>query len=401
MKKIFFLLTLLCYISCKTNQIKTATYNFNNEQELIVHIDSCFAASQIPGLSYAVVDENGILFERSFGYSDISAGKVFTNETIINIASISKTIIAVAMMKAVEEGYVSLDEDINTYLPFKVNNPNHPNIKITLRQLATHTSSIQDSEVYHKSYYFYDAHKLKATELGDDYSFYYEYIKDNELIDDSEFLINVLSKDGKWYNEKSFSKRAPGVEAEYSNIAATLAAYVIECATKTKYEDYTAENIFNPLGMKSTTWEINEQTESKLSVRYFDMNTEVPPYALITKADGGLYTSISDFSKYMIEMIKGFKGQGSILSNEGYKTMLSAQLAQQDNDNRFNTGLFWDLPSHNIFGHDGGDPGVTTRTTYNGERQRGLIFFSNVEGTKVSGPGINKIWDAVALYDWK
>lgn len=398
MKKILLLLAVLSYLSCKTNKIAKTTYNFSNESELITHLDSCFTDSKIPGLSYAVVDENGILFEKSFGYADISKKKKFNNETIINIASISKTVIAVALMKAVDEGFVSLDEDINTYLPFKVNNPNHPNQKITLRQLATHTSSILDEEVYYKSYYFYNAHKIKASDLADDYSSYFDYIKENKLIDDSEFLENILSKDGQWFSANNFSKKTPGTESNYSNIASSLAAYVIECATKTKYEDYTAQKIFEPLGMKSTTWEIDKQSESKLSVRYFDMNTAVPPYCIITRADGGLYTSVSDFSKYMQEMIKGSKGQGTILSDEGFKTMFSVQLS---GDDIYNTGIFWDLPSHNIFGHDGGDPGVTTRCSYNGERQRGLIFFSNVEGTAESGPGINKIWDAVALYDWK
>ena len=398
MKYFIILLSVLCYSSCMTNKIPTATYDFKNEAELIAHVDSCFIDAKIPGLSYAVVDENGILFERSFGYSDVANGKRFTNETVINIASISKTVIGVAMMKAVEEGYVSLDEDINTYLPFKVNNPNHPNLKITLRQLATHTSGILDSEVYHKSYYFYDAHKLNADDLGANYSSYIDYIKKNELIDDSEFLKNILSKDGKWYSVNSFSRKAPGAKPEYSNIAASLAAFVIECATKTKYEDYTTQKIFNPLGMSSTTWEIDEQTKPKFSIRYLDMNTEIPAYVLITKADGGLYTSVSDFSKYMQEMIKGFKGEGSILSDEGYKAIFSTQFARKDN---YNQGFFWELYSHNIFGHDGSDPGVTTRTTYNGNRQRGLIFFSNIEGTEESGPGIRKIWDAVALYNWK
>ncbi len=52
-------------------------------------------------------------------------------------------------MRAVQEGKLSLDTDINTYLPFKVVNPHHPNARITLWNLATHTSGIADRwEVY-------------------------------------------------------------------------------------------------------------------------------------------------------------------------------------------------------------------------------------------------------------
>lgn len=53
------------------------------------------------------------------------------------------------MMRAVHEGMLSLEEDVNTYLPFRVANPHHPNERITLRHLATHSSSITDRwEVY-------------------------------------------------------------------------------------------------------------------------------------------------------------------------------------------------------------------------------------------------------------
>ena len=62
----------------------------------------------------------------------------------MNSASIRKTFTGVAMMQAVQEGKLSLDQDINTYLPFKVVNPSFPDTAITLRQLATHTSGITD-----------------------------------------------------------------------------------------------------------------------------------------------------------------------------------------------------------------------------------------------------------------
>lgn len=399
MKKFIFLLIVLCYASCKSNEVTTAR-SFTNETDLTSYIDSCFAKSKVPGISLAALDENGVIFQRSFGYADIARRKKFTEETIINIASISKTVIAVAMMKAVDEGYVDLDEDINSYLPFKVVNPYHQDKKTTLRHLATHTSSIVDSEVYAKAYYFYDADKLKPSDLGKDFAEYFEYVKENDLIDDSVYLENVLSKDGPWYDEESFSKKAPGEEADYSNIAASLAALVIESATNMTYEDYTTQKIFEPLGMESSVWKIDERTEAKFAERYFDMKTKVPSYYLITKADGGLYTSVSDFSKYMQEMIKGYKGQGTILSEEGYKTMFSEQWREGE-DQEYYSGIFWNLPRQGVFGHDGGDPGVTTRTSYNGEKRRSLIFFCNVEATKESMPDINKIWNAVGLYNFK
>lgn len=60
------------------------------------------------------------------------------------MGSISKTFTGVVIMRAVEDGRLNLDQDVNSYLPFSVRNPAAPSSAITLRQLMTHTSSIQD-----------------------------------------------------------------------------------------------------------------------------------------------------------------------------------------------------------------------------------------------------------------
>jgi len=113
--------------------------------------------SGIVGLGAAIIVDKKLVWIKGFGYADRENKTPFTVNTIMNVASISKTFTGVALMKAVEEGLVSLDEDINTYLPFKVINPYFPDKKITLRHLATHTSGLADDyEVYDKSYHYGD-----------------------------------------------------------------------------------------------------------------------------------------------------------------------------------------------------------------------------------------------------
>ena len=93
------------------------------------------------GVGAAIIVDKKLMWSRGYGYADLSRKKPFTPLTIMNIGSISKTFTGACMMHAVEEKQLSLDEDINSYLPFKVINPNFPNEKITLRNLATHTSA--------------------------------------------------------------------------------------------------------------------------------------------------------------------------------------------------------------------------------------------------------------------
>ncbi len=94
----------------------------------------------IMGLGAAIIVDKKVLWMKGYGFADKEHAVPFTSDTVMNIASISKTFTGVALIRAVQEGKLALDEDISTYLPFKISNPHHPNDKITLRQLATHTS---------------------------------------------------------------------------------------------------------------------------------------------------------------------------------------------------------------------------------------------------------------------
>jgi len=396
MRSLFILVIFI--FSCKSSINTEVKSNEAVEsiEAMDIKIDSVFAKSSISGMSIVLIKNDKVAYEKSAGFANIDTNNKYTMQSIQNIASVSKTLIAVSMMKAVDQGKVDLDADINIYLPFQVRNPNHPNIPITLRQLATHTSSIFDSDDYMRSYYFMDADKLSSNDLTDEYEEYFDMVQANELIDESEFLKNVLLEDGKWYSDDVYADEAPGDLAEYSNVAATLAAYVIENAVGMSYEAYTQKYIFDPLGMKNTSWDINTNQKPNFAARYFSKEKAVPDYYLITKADGGLYTSTEDFAKFMIEMGKGFKGQGTILSQESYTEMFTVQITEDDEA----LGIFWELDPETLsFSHNGGDPGVTTNVAYSTEHDRAMIIFTNVEANERTYPEIVSIWNLVKTLD--
>ena len=99
------------------------------------------------------MNENETIYEKGFGFVDKTTEKAYSKHTIQNIASISKTFLGLALLKAQELGKLHLDEPINKYLPFKVQNPYYPEEEITIRQLTTHTSSITDSKYYDQKSY--------------------------------------------------------------------------------------------------------------------------------------------------------------------------------------------------------------------------------------------------------
>ena len=75
------------------------------------------------GLGAAIIVDKKVVWMKGYGFADKERAVPFTPDTVMNIGSISKTFTGVALMHAVQEGKLSLDEDINAYLPFKVVNP--------------------------------------------------------------------------------------------------------------------------------------------------------------------------------------------------------------------------------------------------------------------------------------
>ena len=107
----------------------------------------------IPGMSTLIVKGGEIVWVESYGMADIENNTSVSNNTSFLMASVSKLFTGTALMQLQEDGVVDLDQDINIYLPFAVNNPNFPNTMITPRMLMTHSSSITDNWSAMDGYY--------------------------------------------------------------------------------------------------------------------------------------------------------------------------------------------------------------------------------------------------------
>lgn len=323
--------------------------------------------SGIVGLGAAIIVDKRVVWSKGYGFSDKENRIPFSTSTIMNIASISKTFTGVCIMKAVEDGYVALDEDINTYLPFKVVNPNFPDEKITLRHLATHTSSLIDRyPFYTDSTYYYNGEKPQA--LG-------------------EFLKNYFVLGGKHYSKENFLNVKPGSMRDYSNIGAGLAGYIIEFRTGMKLSNYAQTNIFKPLKMNNTGWSISEINLTKHTKLYEKRNNEIaqiPFYEGITYPDGGIRTSVHDLSTFFICLLNdGEYNKSRILKKETAREMLRFQHTDSNkpvnvDPDKLNSGIFWATKvGATRIGHNGSDPGVRTFMLADLKREIGVVIFFN------------------------
>lgn len=322
--------------------------------------------SRLVGLGAAIIVNKKLVWAKGYKYADKDAKTPFTPNTIMNIASISKTFTGAALMRAVEDKKVSLDEDVNKYLPFKVINPFFPNDKITLRNLATHASGITDRASIYKNTYYYGGDSPEA--LG-------------------EFLKNYFEPTGKNYSKDNFLNHRPGSYREYSNIAAGLAGYIVEITTGKKLNDYSKQYIFKPLKMDDTGWffsEIKLSNHSKLYEKQGDVVKPVQLYGLTTYPDGGVRTSVSDLSKFFVCLLNSGKYKGvRILKKQSVEEMLKFQYTASNKPeniklNETNSGIFWATKSNTTrIGHGGADPGVKTEMFYDPSKEVGVILFTN------------------------
>ena len=107
----------------------------------------------VPQKQEAVVSQTGVAFDRngevgSFaeGLADPAAGRAVTPDDPVRVASISKLVVAIGVMKLVERGKLDLDGDVSQWLGWNLRNPVLPDRAITLRMLLSHTSSVRDHD---------------------------------------------------------------------------------------------------------------------------------------------------------------------------------------------------------------------------------------------------------------
>ena len=400
------LILLISIVSCKPknspNEPTEKKYSALNDS-LTKKLELAYKKGAIMGFSVAVVNEEGFIYDKGFGFTDIEQSNPYTSATIQHIASVSKTLIGVSLLKAQEMGKLNLNDPINMYLPFDISNPYYPKDPILVKHLAYHTSSILDpDEIYSKSYV------LKKSEHDENEGVYEWFSQPEAKISLLKFIENSLTESGQWYTKDIFSNTKPGEVREYSNIASALCAQIIEVATGQDYQSFTREHILEPLKMSSSGWSSKDIDTTKYSRLFANKEMMIAEYSLITYADGGFITSGKDLGLFLTELMKGYKGTGTLLSTESYKKLfekrklLTANAAEE-------FGIFIEFSNEfikikdTVIGHNGSDPGVVTAMYFNPKTETGKIVLVNTDSDFDDDfwPQLQSIWRSLIEYETK
>jgi CubicO group peptidase (beta-lactamase class C family) len=364
--------------SCQEKGKKVQQYQPKKAVDsLLIELNDFSKKEILPGFAVSIFTKDSILFQKGFGYSNLKNKSPYSTDNVQIVASITKTLVGVALMKSVEDGKLELDDSINDILPFEVKNSFYPKEKITVRHLATHTSTIADTRNSDKGYRF--EKPLKLEEFSDDYIEILPLLNKTENYSLREFLEKKLTKDGEWYEKQLFLNEKPGTNYEYSNLGIALLALIIEIKTGESFDEFTEEILLNPLGMNSSTWKLEEAKNKNHVTYYNEFYNEVSKYQINTYPDGGLYSSVSDMTRYLQEMMKGLEGESSIMAKKSYQEMMRKQFDGEE----LTEGICWDLSFEGLIGHSGNDFGTSTLMYFSPETGIGRILFTNISVEKV------------------
>lgn len=348
-------------------------------------IHSRMRSGHIPGVSLAVIDGGQSIHAAGFGLADLQARRPMTADTVMNIASVSKTITCTAVMQLWEQKRFDLDDPIDAHLPFTVRNPAYPDDALTFRHLLLHLSSIADGPAYDASY-----------ACGD------------PRISLEKWLHDYLTPGAPLFDARNnFHDWKPGARYEYSNVAYGLLGLLVERLSGRLFADYCRERIFAPLRMASSSFRLADVDRGSHATGYDHLGdgdaseVRVPDpawqpnahsgarlaphclYGFPTVSDGLARTSARELSRFLLAYMQGGVLDGTrILREETVALILSDQQVEIPEPPGARLGITWRRYPDGTFGHTGGDPGVSSRVAFRPGDGRGVVILANVRGAK-------------------
>jgi len=394
---VFFIFCALLFLGCKNESKnvfaeKVGAQLGQKKDSLEKTLQRIEKESPILGFGVSIVNADSIIFQKGFGISDFETKKPYTEKTVQPLASISKTVIGISIMILVDQGKLSLDEPINSILPYRIVNPHFPYENITIRHLATHTSTITDDydDGDESVYWLLEELEMSHFESSQDLAGRLAYFKKGKPIGFDEYITNVCLTNGKWYGQGNFLNAKPGSTYEYSNLGATVAARIVEIKSGMGFDAFTQKEIFTPLKMSNSGW-FYENIDTNLISNLYELDSlgtplRLPRYHDAGYPEGQLKSNAEDMGKYLQEVVNGFSGNGKLLTSESYHVLLSPQLSSHhfeersdyEFDDEYNSGVFWAISKADLRLHNGGMDGVYSFLYINPETNVAAIAFCNL-----------------------
>lgn len=329
-----------------------ASYSFSQsyEKELDQFLNNYYKNKNVPSISAGISFRGKITWLKAEGFSDIENNVPATPKSIYRIASISKSITAVAIMQLYEQKKISLDDDVRKYLPWFPKKK----WKFTIRQLLSHTAGIR---TYH----------------GDEFDnkLYFRTTKD---------AINFIAQDSLEFE--------PGTNFLYTTLGYNLLAGVIESVTGQSYPDYMRVNIFQPCGLTNTNYEYHPQIVPNRAHGYernsYRILQNSPLADLSVKfAGGGIISTAEDLLRFANGIL-----YGKLIKKSTIDTMLVPVKLKSGRVLNYSLGFTAGIDSEGrrYFTHSGGGTGFTSQLLIYPDKELAAVSLVNMRDRNLENP---------------
>lgn len=299
-------------------------------EELRLRLELILQREQIAGAAIAIVGRDGPIWVEGLGVRDRETGAAMTADTVFRVGSLSKSIVALGVMRLVDQGKLDLDRPLREYMPeLQIDNPWEGEAPVTLAQCLEHTAGLDD-------------------------------MRFNELFADE----NISAKDALAINNNSKKLRwRPGTRHGYSNVGYTIAGRAIEIASGEPFDTYIRREILAPMGI--TRADFKRTDAMQLATGYMD-GTAMPLRTFAHRPAGALLASANDLAKIVHFWIARGEGYPPIVSRAGLERIeRSGTLPYPHLDAEYGFANYGDV-QHPVIGrgHDGGMPGFHASFRY-------------------------------------
>ena len=331
---------------------------------------------KVPGASIAVIDQFQVVWAKGYGVVENGTSRPVTPETLFQAGSISKAVAALGALRLVQEGALSLDEDVNNKLKsWKVpENEFTKRQKVTLRRILSHSAGL--------TVHGFPGYAIDAP---------------------APTLIQVLDGAGPANTQPVRVDVVPGSRQRYSGGGYTVMQLLIGDVTGKSFPAFMAETALKPLGLRDSSYEqpLSDAWRSRAATAHKANGEKVRGrfHVYPEMAAAGLWTTAGDLARVAIEVQKSASGRSNlVLSAE----MTQEMLGQQSISDSSAWGLGWTIGVRGAsvnFGHGGRDEGFDAILDANVQSGQGAVIMINANNNTGF---VREVLDAIATeYRWR
>lgn len=349
MNIVIVIIMILYVILYKSTVYATETMRVLNNNELNNYIYEYIDKTKTPGLALVVVNDSDIEF-RNWGYDNIDKNISFSKTTPFELASVSKGFTALSIFLLQEEGKLSIDDSVSDYLNWFNVKWKGEKCDIKIWQLLNHCSGIPESET------------MSKIKIGND-----DYLK--------EETARIA--------EGIDLKFQPGTNVEYCNLGYSILAYITEMVSGQNFDDYVTQEIFLPLGMNNSGYDIPTAQGYKMFFgKLIEYNAprfkgaEGAAYVISTAEDMSIWMNAQlGKMELPVKLENAIKKSHEMQKNYNYKKLGELE----DGRAIFYVNGWFQTEDGNYMEHSGGSPTFSTMLYIDKANQVSTFAVSNLQ----------------------